>query len=120
MTYTLLIGILLWATGTATLRLAGHGILRPAAGPRVLLLYLASFALMALLAPGLFRALHLQRDTWFQAVALLTLPTLILDPFSCLFFNRVFPNISPAAAGVFGGWMLICCAGAVAGVWFGR
>ena len=117
---TLLIGMLLWAAGTATLRFAGHGILRPAGGARAIGLYLASFGLMAIVAPLLFRALRLDRTTWFQAVALLTLPTLILDPFSCLFFNRVFPNIAPGAAGVFGGWMLICCAGAVAGVWIGR
>ena len=120
MTSTLLIGLLLWAAGTAALRFAGQGILRPAGGVRAVILYAASFILMALLAPGLFRALKLDRGMWFQAVALLTLPTLILDPFSCLFFNRVFPNIAPAAAGIFGGWMLICCAGAVAGVWIGR
>ena len=42
------------------------------------------------------------------------LPTLILDPFSCAFFPSVFPNMDPAAAGIFGGLMLICCGGAVA------
>jgi len=120
MSYTLLIGMGLWAAGTAALRVAGHGILRPTVGARTVVLYVASFVLMGLLAPVLFRTMRLERETWFQAVALLTLPTLILDPFSCLYFSRVFPNIAPAAAGVFGGWMLICCAGAVAGVVIGR
>jgi hypothetical protein len=27
----------------------------------------------------------------------------------------VFPNMAPSVAGVFGGWMLWCCAGAVVG-----
>ncbi len=120
MATTLLIGLLLWAAGTAVLRFAGHGILHANSGGRALVLYAASFVLMALLAPGLFRALKLDRAAWFQAVALLTLPTLVLDAFSCLFFHRVFPNIAPAAAGVFGGWMLICCAAAVIGVWIAR
>jgi hypothetical protein len=48
------------------------------------------------------------------------LPTLLLDPFSCAFFHTVFPNLDPGAAGAFGGWMLIFCAGAVAGVWVKR
>ena len=115
----LLIGILLWAAGTVALRLAGRGLLRPADGARTIALYVVSFLLMMLLAPGVFRLLKLDRNTWFQAVTLLTLPTLILDPFSCLFFSRIFPNIAPAAAGAFGGWMLISCAGAIAGVWIG-
>jgi len=115
----LLIGILIWAAGTVALRLAGQGLLRPADSTRTIALYLASFMLMILLTPGIFRLLKLDRNTWFQAATLLTLPTLILDPFSCLFFSRIFSNIAPAAAGAFGGWMLICCARAVAGVWIG-
>jgi hypothetical protein len=44
------------------------------------------------------------------------LPTLVLDPWACVFFSRVYPNLEPEAAGIFGGWMLVFCAGAVAGV----
>jgi len=43
-------------------------------------------------------------------------PTLLLDPFSSAFFPIVFPNIAPEMAGVFGGWMLLCCAAALVGV----
>ena len=120
MTATLLIGLLLWAAGTVMLRIVGDGLLRPGAGPRAVALFAGSFVSMALVAPALFRLLHLPGDVWFEAVALLTLPTLLLDAFSCLFFNRVFPNIAPGAAGMFGGWMLISCAGAIAGVWIAR
>jgi len=48
------------------------------------------------------------------------LPTLCLDAFSATFFPAVFPNIAPGAAGVFGGWMLACCAGGLIGATLGR
>ncbi len=114
------IGLLLWAVGTVVIRLWGERILLPGAEFRGVLLYLASFVLMALAIPRICQRLKLEKALWFQAATLLTLPTLILDSLSCLFFPRVFPNIDPAAAGVFGGWMLICCGGAVSGVWLRR
>jgi hypothetical protein len=117
MRLALLAGLLLWIAGTVGIRLSGQRLLVPDQAARTLLLYLVSFVLMALLIPRICRRLRLEREAWFQAVILLILPTLILDPFSCAFFPTVFPNIDPAAAGVFGGWMLICCGGAVAGVW---
>src|SRR6202041_955000 len=67
--------------------------------------------------PRIFRRLGVEKNSWPAAATLLMLPTLILDPFSCAFFSTVFPNVEPGAAGVFGGWMLIFCAGAVLGVW---
>ena len=114
---TLIAGILIWAAGTVIIRLAGPGVLRPGRTAQTVLLYLMSFALMALLVPRICRRLHIERDQWPKAVTLLILPTLILDPFSCAFFNSLFPNLDPAAAGAFGGWMLMCCGGGVAGVW---
>jgi hypothetical protein len=82
-----------------------------------LILYLVSFVAMGLLIPRICRRLGLEKDSRLKGATLLILPTLILDPFSCAFFATVFPNLDPGAAGVFGGWILICCAGAVAGVW---
>jgi hypothetical protein len=114
------LGILLWVVGTIGIRLGGRGLLQPGHTLRTMLLYLVSFVLMALLIPRICRGLGLEKDAWFKAVTLLMLPTLVLDPFSCLFFSHVFPNIDPAAAGVFGGWMLIFGGGAVAGVWLKR
>jgi len=116
----LLTGILLWTVGTLGIRLAGQWLLHSNAVARTTCLYLVSFALMAFLIPRICQRLRLPRDSWFQAVTLLILPTLILDPFSCAFFPSIFPNVDPAAAGVFGGWMLICCGGAVAGLWIKR
>ncbi len=114
---TVIIGIALWAAGTIGIRLAGQYLLHPQSSLRTLLLYLISFLLMALLARRIFLRMGLEKDAWPQAATLLALPTLLLDPFSSAFFPSVFPNVDSAAAGVFGGWMLICCAGAVAGAW---
>jgi hypothetical protein len=114
---TLAIGILIWTVGTVGVRFSGHRLLQPGHVPQAVLLYLASFVLMAFLVPRICRRIGFEPDLWPKAATLLILPTLILDPFSCAFFTTVFPNLDPAAAGVFGGWMLICCGGGVAGVW---
>ena len=113
----LFMGLLLWAAGTAGIRLAGHRLLQPQNASQTLILYLASFVLMGLLVRRICKRLGMEKDSWLKAASLLMLPTLILDPFSCAFFTTVFPNLDPGAAGTFGGWMLICCGGAVAGVW---
>lgn len=111
------LGVFLWAAGTIAIRLAGDRLLHPNQPLRSALLYLGSFVLLAIVTRRICRRLKLERNFWPQAASLLILPTLILDPFSCAFFPTVFPNIDPSAAGIFGGWMLICCAGAVAGSW---
>jgi len=114
---TLVTGIVIWTGGTAGIRLAGHRLLQPGHTAQTVGLYVVSFILMALLVPRICRRIGFERDLWPKAATLLILPTLVLDPFSCAFFTSMFPNLDPAAAGVFGGWMLICCGGGVAGVW---
>lgn len=109
------IGMLLWAAGTLAIRLGGQRFLHPLRAAPTLLLYLVSFVLMALLIRRICRRLRLPHPSWMLAAVLISFPTLVLDPFSCAFFPWVFPNLDPAAAGVFGGWMLICCGGALAG-----
>ena len=115
-----LYGLALWLTGTFAIRFGGYRLLDAQAPVRALILYAASFAAMVLVVPRICRALGLERDAWFAAVTLLMLPTLILDPLSCIFFTRLFPGADPSAAGIFGGWMLSFCGGAVAGVWVRR
>jgi len=107
----LLTGIVIWLIGTIGIRLGGQWLLRPRFA---LALYALSFIAMALVAPRLLRG---DRRS---AVTLLMLPTLTLDALACIFFTTLYPNVDPAAAGLFGGWMLICCGGAVAGVWLTR
>src|SRR5262247_3551890 len=110
-------GLVLWTIGTVAIRLTGQHLLRNGGPAATLPLYLTSFLLMALLARRICRGLRLPRESWLEAAALLSLPTLLLDPLSCAFFSTVFPNLDPSAAGAFGGWMLACCGGAVAGAW---
>jgi len=109
-------GLIIWAGATAYLRLAGQSLLHPRPWPALLLLFALSFAGMALLARRLCRAAHLPREQWPVGAISLALPTLLLDPLSAAFFRVAFPNIAPEMAGVFGGWMLVCCAGALVGV----
>jgi hypothetical protein len=113
----LLTGILIWTVGTIAVRLSGHRLLQPGRPAHTVGLYAISFVLMAFLIPLICRRIGWERDLWPKAATLLILPTLMLDPFSCVFFTSMFPNLDPAAAGVFGGWILICCGGGVAGVW---
>ena len=108
-------GFALWLAATVALRLAGQHLLRPGNWLATLLLFALSFPAMALLARRLCKNFHLPSEKWLGAALSLSLPTLLLDPFSSAFFPVVFPNMAPEAAGTFGGWMLCCCAGALLG-----
>lgn len=111
-------GLGIWAGATIVLRIAGQYMLHPPAWRATLILFLVSFPAMAWLARQLCAGL--KREDWPAGAISLALPTLLLDPFSSAFFPVVFPNIAPGMAGVFGGWMLCCCAGALTGVIIGR
>ena len=113
-------GLGLWLAGTVALRLAGQRLLPPDRAGVALLLLLAGAAGSAWLVRRLCRRAHLSRQDWLSGAVAIVLPTLSLDALSATFFPSVFPNISPAAAGFFGGWMLACCAGGLMGVSLGR
>jgi hypothetical protein len=115
-----LLGLLIWVIGTIGVRFSGHHLLRTNSTSYTLILYAVSFVLMALLVRRICLRASPDRDRWPQLATLLILPTLLLDPLSCIFFPTVFPNLDPGAAGIFGGWMLICCGGGVAGIWIRR
>ena len=111
-----LCGLAIWFIATLALRLAGQRILHPADWAGTLILFAISFPLMAWIVRRLCRRFHLPREQWLAGAVSVALPTLLLDPFSSAFFPIVFPNMAPEVAGVFGGWMLWCCAGALMGV----
>jgi Family of unknown function (DUF5367) len=111
----LLYGFGLWLVGTIILRLAGQYLLHPGSLASTLFLFALSFVAMAWLARRLCVRLGLPPEQWPAGAVSLALPTLLLDPFSTAFFPAVFPNMAPASAGLFGGWMLFCCAGALVG-----
>jgi hypothetical protein len=112
-------GLAIWLVATLALRLAGERLLRPGDAKGTLILFAASFPLMAWVARRLCLRFQLPPEQWLAGALSLSLPTLLLDPFSCAFFPAVFPNMTPEAAGVFGGWMLCCVGGALVGATIG-
>jgi hypothetical protein len=113
-------GLAIWLTATVALRVAGQRLLHPGDWQATLILFALSFPLMAWLARRLCRRFGLPQEEWLGGALSIALPTLLLDPFSSAFFPVVFPNMAPEVAGVFGGWMLWCCAGALVGATIGR
>jgi len=115
-----LYGFAIWLAATIALRVAGQHMLHPGDWKGVLILFAVSFPLMAWLVRRICLRCRLPRDQWLGGALSIALPTLVLDPFSASFFPLVFPNMAPGVAGVFGGWMLWCCAGALIGVTIGK
>lgn len=108
-------GLIGWIAATMALRAGGQYLLRPGSWTGTLVLFTISFPIMAFLVRRLCSGLHLPQEEWLAAAVTVMLPTFLLDPFSSAFFPVVFPNMAPDVAGVFGGWMLWCCAGALVG-----
>jgi len=111
-------GLLIWFAATVALRLAGQHLLRPDDLRGTLILFAVSFPLMAWLVRRLSTGAHLPRGQFLVGAVSVALPTLLLDPFSCVFFPVLYPNMAPQVAGAFGGWLLWCCAGAIVGALF--
>jgi Family of unknown function (DUF5367) len=109
-------GFLIWLVATIALRLAGQRLLHPGGARGTVILFAFSFPLMAWVVRRLCQSTHLPREQWIGGAVSVALPCLLLDPFSCAFFPVVFPNMAPEVAGIFGGWVLWCCAGAIVGV----
>ncbi len=112
----LLAGLAIWFFATLALRLTGQHLFQPGGWRGTLILFAVSFPLMAWVVRRLCRRFRLPQEQWLAGAVSVALPTLMLDPFSSAFFPVVFPNMAPQVAGVFGGWMLWCCAGAFLGV----
>jgi hypothetical protein len=108
------LGFVFWLIATVALRFAGPRILSPD-WLHVVVLFAISFVAMAFVIRVACLRARLAPDQWLMAAVSLLLPTLLLDPFSSAFFPVVFPNFAPESAGVFGGWMIVCCAGGLVG-----
>ena len=110
-----LCGLGIWAGATVALRTGGQYLLHPGDWKGTLVLFAVSFPLMAWIVRRLCSRFQAMPEKWPAGAVSIALPTLLLDPFSSAFFPVVFPNMAPEVAGVFGGWMLWCCAGAMVG-----
>jgi Family of unknown function (DUF5367) len=111
-----LYGFGIWIGATIALRFRGQYLLHPGDWKGTLILFAVSFPAMAWVVRRLCSRCQLGPEQWPAGAISIALPTLLLDPFSSAFFPVVFPNMAPEVAGVFGGWMLWCCAGALVGV----
>jgi hypothetical protein len=108
-------GFVLWLAATVLLRVIGQRVISNRSWLNVVVLFAISFVAMALLVRLACIRARLAPQDWPEAAVSLLLPTLLLDPFSSAFFPAVFPNMAPENAGIFGGWMIICCAGGLLG-----
>jgi hypothetical protein len=111
------IGLAFWGGGAVLLRWFGAEVISAEHIAITMATYAASFIAMAAAVPALFASMRITRALWFRSAALLMLPSLILDAFTQLAFSRAYPNMGESAAGLFGGLILMCCAGALIGVW---
>jgi hypothetical protein len=109
-------GAAIWLVATIALRVAGQHLLHPRNWIRTVALFVVTALLMAALVRWMCLKSKLPREQWPTGAISVLLSTLLLDPFSTAFFPVVFPNIDPNAAGLFGGWILMCCTGALVGV----
>ncbi len=111
----ILLGFGIWFAATITIRLFGQRLLHPGNVPGTVILFAISFGVVAWFVRRVCRRRQIPAERWPAAAISLLLPTLLLDPFSSAFFSSVFPNVEREAAGLFGGWMIICCAGGLVG-----
>jgi hypothetical protein len=111
------IGLAFWGAGAFLMRWFGAEVISTEHIAITLATYAASFIAMAAGVPAIFTSMRITRTLWFRSAALLMLPSLILDALTQFAFSRAYPNMSESAAGLFGGLILICCAGALVGVW---
>jgi hypothetical protein len=92
-------GFAIWAGATIALRLVGQYVFQ------------SPVVLFAVSLPAMITvALMVLRDAEQRALAAIALvaPGMLLDTISAIWFPRIFPNIRPDAAGLFGGWLLFC------------
>jgi len=101
-------GFAIWLAATIALRLAGQWIFHAGTVPGVAVLLGLSAILMWRLPRGIFASMRIARDDYAVGAIALVAPGMLLDTISAIAFSRVFPNIAPEAAGLFGGWLLLC------------
>lgn len=101
MTRYAVLGIAIWAAATIALRVAGRVIFE-----HPLALFAVSFVAMLTLAAIVLP--NADAGVRARAAIALATPGMLLDAVSAVAFARVFPNIAPDAAGLFGGWLLFC------------
>jgi hypothetical protein len=101
-------GFLIWLAATIALRMAGERLIHHDSSLSILLLFAVSAPLMFQLPRGLFARFSTPPVVYAAGAIALVVPGMLLDTISAIWFTRVFPNMPPQAAGLFGGWLLFC------------
>jgi hypothetical protein len=103
-----LAGFGIWLAATVALRAGGQWIFKPDQTIWIALLLGISAPAMFALPRGLFARFSIAPEGYGLGAIALVAPGMLLDTISAIWFPRVFPNIRPDAAGLFGGWLLFC------------
>jgi hypothetical protein len=101
-------GFAIWLAATIVLRLGGQWIIHPRSLIGVIVLLAVSGVLMWQLPRGVFASMRIAREDYAVGAIALVAPGMLLDTISTIWFARVFPNIAPDGAALFGGWLLFC------------
>lgn len=91
-------------------RIVGHLVLDPANPLAVGVIFALTIPLMWGLAVGVFRWRSIEGVERREGAVLLVVPGMLVDAFSTALFSVVYPNMSLAAAGLFGGLLLLAYA----------
>ena len=103
-----LAGFAIWFVATIALRLAGQWVIHPGTALDAAILLAVSGILMYRLPRTLFKLMRIAPSDYPLGAIVLVAPGMLLDTMSAIWFARVFPNIAPESAGLFGGWLLFC------------
>jgi len=109
------VGFAIWLAATIVLRLAGQWMLNPDRPVSIIALLAISGVLLYRLPRLLFVRFAIPAAHYALGGIALVAPGMFLDTISAICFSTIFPNIRPDAAGLFGGWLLLCNVAALAG-----
>ncbi|CCH53851.1 hypothetical protein BN8_02981 [Fibrisoma limi BUZ 3] len=98
-------GFVVWLLATIFVRLAGQYIFVPGDTGLIVLAFAGLTVLMPLLLYPLYRFKNVDEDEQVKAAVLFALPGMVLDAGTVLFFQDVYPNLSPDASVLFAAWL---------------
>ncbi len=101
-------GFVIWLVATLVLRAGGQWIITPDRAASIGVLLGLSTPVMFALPRRLFARFSIARNQYARGAIALVAPGMALDTISAIWFPWIFPNMRPDAAGLFGGWLLLC------------
>ncbi|RIV19763.1 hypothetical protein DYU11_22810 [Fibrisoma montanum] len=98
-------GFVIWLLATIFVRLAGQYLFVPGDTWLTIAAFAGLTVLLPLLLYSLYRFKNVDDNEQVKAAVLFALPGMVLDAGTVLFFQDVFPNLSPDANVVFAAWL---------------